>query len=243
MKKLSFILSFILVISCLLVACGDEAETSSEAIESLEESVAESLNESLDESADESVAESTPAEESTEESESIAVSDVNLALGKSYTISDLYRRGEGDGYDPEAPAAFPDEDDKSLTDGKAAPEYSDFTVVEWVGFNGQAPTYTGYHWITLDLGEKTDLAKFVFKYGTSALQAGIVAPFTIEIYVSDDGENWGEAIASDVPPEDDFDVNGVYEVVVPASGRYVQYRFTSSGWAFISEVEGYGAAE
>ncbi|MBR5286886.1 MAG: discoidin domain-containing protein [Clostridia bacterium] len=236
MKKLSFILSLILVISCLLVACGDEAETNSEAIES--ESV--SVEESADASADESVAESTPAEESTEESESIAVSDVNLALGKSYTISDLYRRGEGDGYDPEAPAAFPDEDDKSLTDGKAAPEYSDFTVVEWVGFNGQAPTYTGYHWITLDLGEKTDLAKFVFKYGTSALQAGIVAPFTIEIYVSDDGENWGEAIASDVPPEDDFDVNGIYEATVLASGRYVQYRFTSSGWAFISEVEAYG---
>ncbi len=236
MKKLSLILSFILVISCLLVACGDEAETSSEAIESLEESAAESSAESLDESADESVAESL------DESEKVDISDVNLALGKSYTISDLYRRDSNDAYSPDAPAAFPDEDDKSLTDGKVAPEFCDFASVEWVGFNGQTPTYAGYHWITLDLGEKTDLAKFVFNYGTAALQAGIVAPFTLEIYVSDDGENWGDAIASEIPEEDDFDVNGACEIIASASGRYVQYRFTSSGWAFISEVEVYGKA-
>ena len=61
--------------------------------------------------------------------------------------------------------------------------------------------------------------------------------------VSDDGENWGDRIGGDVPTDDTSSVNGVYELAAGASGRYVQFRFTSTGWAFISEVEVYGVAE
>ena len=59
----------------------------------------------------------------------------------------------------------------------------------------------------------------------------------------DDGENWGDAIGGDILEDDVTNVNGVYELYAAASGRYVQFRFTSSSWAFISEIEVYGAAE
>ena len=242
MKKLSLMLALVLVLACALVACGgNEAESSVD--ESVTESEAASEAVSTEESTEESTAEST--EESVEESKpevNVTPADVNLAAGKSYTTSDLFRQGSN-GFDANAPISYPDEDNKTLTDGAIAPDGAKFTDVEWVGFNGHDPNYIGYHWITLDLGEKTDLAKYVFKYGTSALTAGITAPFTIEIFVSDDGENWGDAIGSDVPPESETDVNGVYELVAAASGRYVQFRFTSLSWAFISEIEAYGVAE
>ncbi len=252
MKKLSLMLAFVLVFALVLVACGDETETSStpateSSVAATESSVAatESTEESTEASAEESTEESTEAsaEESTEVStEAPAAGTENLAAGKTYTLSSLFRQGTA-GYDPEAPVSYPDEDGKTLTDGILPADDAKFTAPEWVGFNGQDPEYIGYHSVTLDLGEKKDLAKFVFKYGTSALTAGIVSPATIEIFVSDDGETWGDRIGGDVPNDDITSVNGVYELAASASGRYVEFRFTSGGWAFISEVEVYGAAE
>ena len=248
MKKLSLMLAFVLVFACVLVACGDETETSStpateSSVAATESSTAATESSEAATESSEAATESSVAEESTEAStEAPAAGTENLAAGKTYTLSALFRQGSV-GYDPEAPVSYPDEDGKTLTDGILPADDAKFSAPEWVGFNGQDPEYIGYHTITLDLGEKKDLAKYVFKYGTSALTAGIVSPATIEIFVSDDGETWGDRIGGDVPTDDISTVNGVYELAAGASGRYVQFRFTSAGWAFISEVEVYGAAE
>ena len=245
MKKISLVLALVLAVSCLLVACGGETETSSTPATESSVAATESSEAATEESSEaatessEAATESSVAEESKEAPEA---GTENIAAGKTYTLSVLYRQGSA-GYDANAPISYPDEEGKTLTDGILPADDAKFSAPEWVGFNGQDPEYIGYHSVTLDLGEKTDLAKFVFKYGTSALTAGIVAPATIEIFVSDDGETWGDRIGGDVPTDDTSSVNGVYELEAGASGRYVQFRFTSTGWAFVSEVEVYGAAE
>ena len=245
MKKLSVMLALLLVLSLALVACGGEEEASStpeaeSSVAATESSEAATESSEATTESSEAVVEdsSEPADESKEE---VAVGDENIAAGKTYTHSVLFRQGS-DGYDANAPISYPDEDGKSFTDGILPPEDATFTSVEWVGFNGHDPAYEGYHWITVDLGEKQDLAKYVFKFGSCALGAGIIAPMTVEVYVSDDGEVF-EPVGGDVPEDNEASVNGVYELTAAASGRYVQYRFTSSSWAFISEVEVYGAAE
>ena len=255
MKKLSLILAFILVLTCsVFVACGDETETSSEA--AAESSAAESKAESVATSEAESETVSEAESETVSEAESETVSeDVsvpeagadNLAAGKTYTTADQFRMGGADvnwGWDPNAAICYPDETG-SLTDGVIASTSSEYTDAEWAGWSGMHPDYPtlGYAWITIDLGESKDLAKFVAHLGSSQLGAGIGASnMKVEVLVSDDGETWtsvGEAVPADDPASSCI----VTTIEGAGSGQYVQFRLSRDGWMFVSELEVYGAAE
>ncbi len=267
MKKLSLVLALILVLTCgVLAACNDEGAESS-AAESVEESTATSTEESTATSTEESTATSTEESTATSTEESTATSteesteadasapeagENNLALGKTYTRSQLYRQGGRDvnwAWDENAPIAYPDEDEKSLTDGAIDPAadagYSDPV---WAGFHYGCPDYetNGYSWITVDLGESKDLAKFVLHVGTKgvATGAGIAAPAKVEFLVSDDGETWTSV--GEVTPEDTDDTTKPRtsaELSAAASGQYVQVRLSGSSFLFVSEIEVFGAAE
>ena len=172
----------------------------------------------------------------------------NVASGKSYTTSLLYRQGGADvnwAYDENAAVAYPDEDGVSLTDGVFDPGDNDYKNVVWAGFSCNCPDYKeiGYSRITVDLGEQTDITKTVLYVATSALTSGIGADgFSAEVFVSDDNENWtsiGSASATD-----DANVNyTTIEVENSASARYVQVRMNRGGWMFVSEVEVYAEVE
>ena len=176
------------------------------------------------------------------------VAGENVAAGKPYTAADLFRQGgaeAGWGWDENAAIAYPDEDNKTMTDGTIAATDAAYTDEAWAGWNYNTPGYSdvGYAWITVDLGEATDLAKFVAYIGASGLGSGIGANnMTVAVAVSNDGENFevvGEAV-----PEDDASVSVIattIELDKSVNAQYVQFRFVRGGWMFVSEVEVYNA--
>ena len=248
MKKLSLMLAFVLVFALVLVACGDETETSS--TPATESSVAATeSSEAATESSEAATEESSEA--STEESTEPPVAGTdNLAAGKSYTSTPLFRAGGeevGWGWDENAPVAYPDEEDKSMTDGVIAAADTAYTDAIWAGWNHNTPAYAeiGYSAITVDLGEVTDLAKAVIHLGSSGLGSGIGAGnMVVEVAVSTDGETF-ETVGAVVPEDDAAScaIETVIEFEAVASGQYVQFRMIRGGWMFVSEVEVYGAAE
>ncbi|MBQ9849027.1 MAG: discoidin domain-containing protein, partial [Clostridia bacterium] len=171
---------------------------------------------------------------------------VNVAEGKSYERSLLYRQGGAEvewNWSDSADIAYPDEDNKSLTDGVVAGDASAYGDVEWAGFHAKCPDYVenGYSYITVDLGAAYDLTKIAAYTGTKGLgeSAGITAPTSVEFLVSDDGENFTSV--ESVVPANAADKNcEEVATTVAASGRYVQVRIAGKGWLFISEVMAFG---
>ena len=249
MKKLSLILAFVLVLSCFaFAACGEKTEESSVAESAAESNAASTAESKVKESTATSTEESTEAstEASTEESTSSSLdAGENVALNKAYTTSQLFRQNESWSWSDDAEITYPDEDGKSLTDGKLATNDATYKDEAWAGFNAQSPDYiaTGYHYVTVDLGQATDLVKFGIDIATSATGAG--GPQVIEIYVSADGSDWGSAVAT-LTAENPADSNKEYieaSLSAPVNGQYVQYRFTATdhNWMFVAEVEAYAA--
>ncbi len=171
----------------------------------------------------------------------------NLAEGATYTASEQYRQGGADvqwGWDDNAPYAYPDEEGKTLTDGVKPADGADCYAAEWAGWTGIHPTYAdyGYNWFTIDLGETKEFTNVNVWHGTAALQNGINAPESIQVFVSDDGENFTE-VGSAVPANDANSVNECTSIAAVASGRYVQVRVIAGNWAFLSEIEVEGYVE
>ncbi len=258
MKKLSFILALMLVLTCaVLAACGGDEETSSaassdvssEASSTVESS--EASSEASDEASSEASSDDASTEASSEVSDetSLPVVDAgtdNIAAGKSYTASEQFKQGGADvnwGWSDTAPYAYPDEDGKSLTDGKKPAEDADYQAAEWAGWTGVHPNYAadGYIWITLDLGETKDIAKVDVWYGTQVLGNGIAAPQTIEVLVSDDAETW-TSMGDGAPANSDAVLNESVSIEGATSGRYVQVRIFTGSWAFLSEIEVFAPA-
>ena len=262
MKRLvSALLVVLLVITVLplsLFGCQDNNESSapdtqqsSAADNSADESVPADESTPADESApaDESnpAEESKPNEESKpdEESKTPEVSEdddqmknaTNVALNKPYTKSTLH---PNDG----APS-YPDEGNKSMTDGKTAPAGSSYSHAAFMGFNKSHKDYTsrGYSYITVDLGGVYLVDKFVAHVGSAYYDdVGINAPQYVEVHISNDNENWYKVGRAE--NVDSTEVNVVEATVTldkALTAKYVQYRFVGhTNWIFVCEVEAFG---
>ena len=250
MKKIALILAVVLMFSLVLVSCDNTTE----------ESKATSDVVSTDTSAETSTEESTEAseEESTEVSEEVSEEESQepviepaevgevISVGKTYTLSNLFRQSpETWGWDENCDIAYPDEEGVTLTDGIKLPTEESYQDAVWAGFNGNGtPDYTenGYSWIRLDLGEKKDISLIELTVGTSKLGSGIgAANFTVEFLVSEDGETWtslGTEVAVDSTDVITTDIAKATNV----SAQYVEVHLVRSGWMFVSELTVYDVA-
>jgi len=156
----------------------------------------------------------------------------NLAKGKKYTTSELY---------PESGSAtYPDEGGVTMTDGILPPDDAKYDHQAYIGFNKNVQDYTdnGYFSITVDLGNIYNLAKFTAYVGSEYNGAGIVAPESVWVYVSDDNAKW--ELVGATAPEDTTSVSAIpatVELQNAVSARYVQYRFVcKKSWTMVAEV-------
>ncbi|MBO5869820.1 MAG: discoidin domain-containing protein, partial [Clostridia bacterium] len=172
------------------------------------------------------------------ESNNVA-NDANIALNKTYTAEGIY---SNNGSTP-----YPDEDGKSMTDGIIGTSGSIYNDTAYAGFNKGTDAYTanGYASITVDLGKTYDLDKFVSFVGTSYDKngaAGITAPASMSVYVSNDNSNWTKAGEANFKDDSTKGCEALeITATTGATGRYVQYRFVANkNWMMIAEVEAYG---
>ena len=179
----------------------------------------------------------------------------NLALGKSYTHSKLYRQGTADvnwGYYESAPISYPDENGYSLTDG-FVPDDAEYKNRAWAGFHARTPDIDvsnggdGYAWIAVDLEEVCHLDQcVVFVPSTGGdTAAGIFPPHAVRFSGSVDGENWetiGELNEYEILMQDKNFSEYVIAATVNSdiSARYIRAEVSLDGWIFISEVAVYG---
>ena len=175
----------------------------------------------------------------------VSAEATNLVAGKTYTISEQFRMSNVTwGYDESFPVSYPD-DNYELTDGQLPePGYAE---PGFMGFNQQTPAQAerGYAFVNFDLGAVCDLDELSY-YTHKDNGSGIQAPHTVEVYVSNDGENY-ELAGSKTYEGDDHKnmedkVNHEVAIALDASARYVQVRFVSYGWCFLGEIEILGTA-
>lgn len=180
----------------------------------------------------------------------VSAETTNVALGKSYTISQQFRQStETWTWDDNAPIAYPDSGGE-LTDGKFAEEDSGYGDDAWIGFHGGAPEYKGtetteglgYSYMRVDLGAVYALSELKLYVGSAKLGSGITAPTTVEFYVSEDGETYTGL--GEITPEDTTETAiVVVSQETTASARYVEIRMKRDGnWMFVTEFEAYADA-
>ena len=217
MKRLfALLLAVITLASLCLTACEDAIDVSSAGESSLGES-----------SIEESALESSGKEESSEpEVPPIEPAYCTvISTGAAYTVS------------KEADSAYADSYGKELTDGQFGPAteagYGDEK------FSGYA-TGGGVLAISLDLGE---VYETIYRFEVSYLnvnEAGIAAPSTLHVYISEDGENWERLSKMTKPSGAELGTTqvAVYESKAYVPVRYVQFRVSpGSAWVFLDEVQ------
>ncbi|MEN7551474.1 discoidin domain-containing protein [Rapidithrix thailandica] len=95
------------------------------------------------------------------------------------------------------------------------------------------------HEITVDLGQKTDLKGFTYQPRTDRNISGTVQEF--EFYVSEDGKNWGKAIAKG--SFDNIKNNPMLQEIrfeKPVKGQFIRFRtlkeVDGKAWACVAEL-------
>ena len=198
-----------------------------------------------EQSQEQSKEQSTLEQESQPEEESIPMINAkelpdygNKTVGKSYTRSMLYPDDSGPSY--------PDEGNKSMTDGVIASENAKYSDKAFMGFNKSIADYTsrGYAYITVDLGGLFYVDTFIAHVASAFHESvGISAPQYVEVMVSHDNQNWYKAGRAMIADTDEVSsIPATLELEYALTARYVQYRFVGhSNWIMVCEVEAFGA--
>ncbi len=249
MRKISLILALILVLTCgVFAACSeDPAESSAPATSDVSKNESKPADDSsapADDSSAPADDSSAPADDSSAPADELT-GEV-ISAGASYTMQDLFRQNSNWEWDETCDPAYPDTDNKELTDGEFAPaeahQLYDGAGAPWCGFHSMHPDYEklGYSWITVDLGEATEISGAKIYSASSTVSAATIASVTV--YVSEDNENWTELGSATVEDNAALTVIGT-SIAGSANAQYVQFRFTASGyWMGVCEVEVYGPA-
>ena len=203
MKMLSLLLAFVLVISCVLVACGDETETSSTpatessvaadasseaATEDSSEAAVEESSEAATESS-EATEESSEAEESSEpeESSKVEIGELGevISTGKSYTTTAPNRN---DSFD---------DDGVRLTNGVKNP--ADPGTTESAVWNSPDKTVGNTVEVIVDLGEAKESNAYAVYLAGGNWGIGIPNDFdatSLEVFASDSADGEFVSVAS-----------------------------------------------
>ena len=249
MKKLSLLLALLMIFTCCALASCSEEETSSapEASSTAPATSSEAPATSSEaESSEEAPAESSEEEVSTEPEyvknpDALSTEGNNVAAGKEYTISEQFHMStETWGYDESYPVSYPD-NNFELTDGVIPTNDDKYGADCWMAFNQQTPAQQerGYGYVQFDLGQSYEISQ-VIVHSLKQTEPGITCPYQIEVLVSEDNETWYSASVLNITGE----LEGMEDAAVHAlvsemdvTGRYVEIRVTSYGWAFMGEIE------
>lgn len=165
---------------------------------------------------------------------------VNAALGKSYTVKGILKDQAGN-------SNYPDEEGKSLTDGKGATQVG-YGDAAWVGLNlngeGMQTTddFKDKSNIVVNLGESAKIFKFAVELLDSKGDAGISLPASLEFFYSADGENWTSAGTGTPEVGSEEACIEIFSLTLDAAvdAKYVKAEFThSTNWVFASEFAAY----
>ena len=247
MKKIAFILALVMVFAVALVAC-DETPAESTPAESTpaESTPVESTPDEESVPAESTPDESVPEEESDEPAfeknpDAVSTEGNNVAAGKTYEISEQFRMStENWGWDENYPVSYPDEN-YELTDGYVPTNDDAYNAACWMAFHQNTPAQTdrGYGFIKIDLGESYVISSITLT-SLKDTASGITCPYKVEYLVSEDGENWYSAGTLDSTADlEGLADNAAHTLTAEfdVTGRYVEIRVTSYGWAFLGELE------
>ena len=142
-------------------------------------------------------------------------------------------------------------------------EYTDGRLTDGMGIDAYDPTgstsvhyYFGQSEIIVDLGEVDD-DLYAFGFSISSGNWGISHPYSVEVYVSDDGESWTKAgptqyrdsaivtTPEELPESGDYWSGFNFNIVLPytVSGRYVKFISNSGSHLWANEIEIYSNAD
>ena len=248
MKKLSLLLALLMIFTCCALASCSEEETSSapEASSTAPATSSEAPATSSEAESSEEAVESSEEEVSTEPEyvknpDAISTEGNNVAAGKEYVISEQFRMGGTDagwGWDENAAPSYPDEGFE-LTNGEIPG--NDYREAGWMALHNNTPAQQerGYGYVQFDLGQSYEISQ-VIVHSLKQTEPGITCPYQIEVLVSEDNETWYSASVLNITGE----LEGMEDAAVHAlvsemdvTGRYVEIRVTSYGWAFMGEIE------
>ncbi len=162
----------------------------------------------------------------------------NIALGKSYTTSMLYRQGGADvnwAYDPNAEITYPDKNQSELTDGYI-PTDNDYKNPAWLGLHYKSPDAQEmkYVFARVDLEDKYDVTKVTLYLPSSDFSRdnGVYGPDGDKVTFYADGRQ----IDGNVTITAVNSYVSAYTITADVKAQEIEVRVNHGAWTFMSEL-------